>query len=184
MIAGAVFKLAKLPIVYLATKMGKDHLLRQPFVRQATTSSNSELEDLALVVGENAQRFNRGMMSQMQDNPSDTTNQCYIDTALTNVALNDLSDITAYLTADGYYKEDVFFQLLQVSQFAFVTQLDSCNYMQFLIALDGMFSNIPQATAAVVNLATQVGTGFENQDTSIYLSWKKIEAGMEDDNNW
>jgi len=52
------------------------------------------------------------MMSQMQDNPSDTTNQCYIDTALTNVALNDLSDITAYLTADGYYKEDVFFQLL------------------------------------------------------------------------
>ena len=56
--------------------------------------------------------------------------------------------------------------------------------MQFLIALDGMLSNIPQATAAAVNIATQVGTGFENQDTSIYIAWEKIEAGMNDDNNW
>ena len=74
--------------------------------------------------------------------------------------------------------------MLQVAQFQFVEELESCNYLQFLIALDGMLSNIPQATAAAVNLATQIGTGFENQDTSIYLAVDKFNQGVDDDNNW
>lgn len=45
----------------------------------------------------------------MQDNPSDTTTQCFANTALTNASVMDLADITAYLSADGYYQEDVFF---------------------------------------------------------------------------
>ena len=120
----------------------------------------------------------------MQSNPSDTSTQCYTDTALTNESLIDMSDTTAYLSADGYYQEDVFFNLLQVTQIQFVKQLESCNYMQFLISLDGMLSNIPQATAAAVNMATQLATGFENQDTSVYISVSKFSEGYNDSMNW
>lgn len=63
-------------------------------------------------------------------------------------------------------------------------ELDSCNYNEFLIALDGMLSNIPQAAAAGVNMFTQITTGFTNKDTSIYIAVNRIEAGMADDNNW
>lgn len=120
----------------------------------------------------------------MQSNPSDTSTQCYTDTMLTNESLIDMSDTTAYLSADGYYQEDVFFNLLQVTQIQFVKQLESCNYMQFLISLDGMLSNIPQATAAAVNMATQLATGFENQDTSVYISVSKFSEGYNDSMNW
>ena len=120
----------------------------------------------------------------MQSNPSDTSTQCYTDTMLTNESLIDMSDTTAYLSADGYYQEDVFFNLLQVTQIQFVKQLESCNYMQFLISLDGMLSNLPQATAAAVNMATQLATGFENQDTSVYISVSKFSEGYNDSMNW
>ena len=63
MIAGGIFKLVKIPVVFIATQMGKDHLLRQPFVRQTSTSSTSQIEELALVVGQNLSYFNKGMMS-------------------------------------------------------------------------------------------------------------------------
>ena len=69
-------------------------------------------------------------------------------------------------------------------QIKFIAQLESCEYIQFLIALDGMLSNIPQAAAATVNLATQLGTGFENSDTSIYIAVNKVQEGIDDDNNW
>ena len=47
-----------------------------------------------------------------------------------------------------------------------------------------MLSNTPQATAAAVNMVTQIGTGFEKGDTSIYIAVDKAKEGIEDDNNW
>lgn len=69
-------------------------------------------------------------------------------------------------------------------QIKFIAQLESCEYIQFLIAADGMLSNVPQAAAAGVNMVTQLGTGFQNSDTSVYISINKIEEGIEDGNNW
>ena len=62
-------------------------------------------------------------------------------------------------------------------QIKFITQLESCEYIGFLIALDGMLSRIPQFAAATVNLAVQLGTGFENSDTSVFISINKIMDG-------
>ena len=90
----------------------------------------------------------------MQDVPSSTTTQCYTDTQSTNVEIMNLSDITAYIDAGGNYDQAAFLNLAKVMQIKFIAQLESCDYIQFLIALDGMFSNIPQATAAAVNLGT------------------------------
>ena len=78
----------------------------------------------------------------------------------------------------------MFLELFQIMLIKLTQELDSCNYNEFLIALDGMLSNIPQAAAAGVNMATQIVSGFTNKDTSIYIAVNRIEAGMADDNNW
>ena len=114
------------------------------------------------------------MMSQMQSNPDSTTTQCYLDTVSTNLGIIDMADISAYIDDGGNYDEAAFLNLAKVMQIKFIAQLESCDYIQFMIALDGMLSNIPQAAAASVNLATQLATGFENSDTSIYISVNKI----------
>ena len=124
------------------------------------------------------------MMSQMMSNPDSITAQCYLDTVDTNTEIINMSDISQYISDGGEYDEAAFLNLAKVMQIKWIAQLESCDYIQFLIALDGMFSNIPQAAAASVNLVTQLATGFENSDTSIYLSVNMIEDGMADDNNW
>lgn len=162
----AMLTLGKLHVAHIAAKFGHRSMLDHPQLKQDT----SELEEFSKIVGENLSRFNEGMMSQMQDVPSSTTTQCYTDTASTNVEIMNLSDITAYIDAGGNYDQAAFLNLAKVMQIKFIAQLESCDYIQFLIALDGMFSNIPQATAAAVNLGTQLGTGYANYDTSIYIA--------------
>lgn len=95
-----------------------------------------------------------------------------------------MSDISQYLATSGDFDNAVFFQLFNVFKIKWVTQMESCDFIQFLIAGDGMLSNIPQATAAIVNTATQLGTGYENRDTSIYIAVNKAEAAYNDNNNW
>jgi len=56
--------------------------------------------------------------------------------------------------------------------------------MNYLISADALLNNVPQAVAAATNLATQLGTGYTNQDTSIYIAVKKAETGLEDNWNW
>ena len=176
----AIFAFGKLNIATIGAKFGYRGLLDHPRTRQST----SELEEYSLIVGQNASFFNTGMMSQMQSNPDSITTQCYTDTVNTNIELINMSDISAYITDGGEYDQAAFLNLFKVMQIKFIAQLESCDYIQFLIALDGMLSNIPQATAAAVNLVTQIGTGFENSDTSIYIAVNKIQEGIDDDNNW
>ena len=47
-------------------------------VKQA--QSDSALEEFAEIVGQNVAFVNAGMMTQMQDDPTATTTQCYTDT--------------------------------------------------------------------------------------------------------
>ena len=180
MALNALLTIGKLQVANIAAKFGHRQMLEHPKLRQ----SQSELEAYSLIVGQNASFFNSGMMSQMQSNPDSITTQCYIDTVNTNVELINMSDISAYITDGGEYDQAAFLNLAKVMQIKFIAQLESCDYIQFLIALDGMLSNIPQATAAAVNLVTQIGTGFENSDTSIYIAVNKIQEGIDDDNNW
>ena len=180
MALNALLTFGKLNIATIAAKFGYRGMLDHPKLKQ----SQSELEQYSLIVGQNASYFNTGMMSQMQSNPDSTTTQCYTDTVNTNIEIINMSDISAYITDGGEYDQAAFLNLAKVMQIKFIAQLESCDYIQFLIALDGMLSNIPQASAAFVNLATQIGTGYENQDTSIYIAVNKIQEGIDDNNNW
>lgn len=94
-----------------------------------------------------------------------------------------MSDFSAYAGVDGYDSQ-VFMNTLQVMLISLVAEFDSCSFNEFLISLDGMLSNIPAGVAAGINFATQIADGWTNQDTSIYLAYNMILAGMEDDNNW
>jgi len=81
-------------------------------VLQQSTTDNSELEALAKEWGVNGAAFNKGMMSQMQQNPDDTTSDCYVDTAASNVELIVLSDFTAYTL--GGFDAATFFELFKI----------------------------------------------------------------------
>ena len=113
----------------------------------------------------------------MQEDPSSKTAQCYTDTVNTNTEILNMADISAYLNDNGEFDQAPFLNLAKVMQIKFITQLESCEYIGFLIALDGMLSRIPQFAAATVNLAVQLGTGFENSDTSVFISINKIMDG-------
>ena len=180
MALNAILTFGKLQVATIGSKFGYRGMIEHPKLRQSV----SELETYSLIVGQNAAFFNTGMMSQMQSNPDSTTTQCYADTVDTNEEIINMSDISAYITDGGEYDQAAFLNLAKIMQIKWIAQLESCDYLQFLIALDGMFSNVPQAAAAGVNLVTQIGTGFENSDTSIYIAVNKIEEGIADDNNW
>lgn len=144
----------------------------------------STLEQYANDAGTYASAFNKGMMSQMQQNPDDTTADCYEKTLLTNAEIMIMVDFSAYYSET--FDIAGFTELFKVMQIALVQELESCNYMQFLISLDGFLSNIPAAVAGASNLATQLGLGFGNgnKDTSAFLAYDKFVEGRSADNDF
>ena len=52
---------------------------------------------MALSIGNNLAYLNEGIMSQMQANPKDEENFCFISTAETNKELLKLAEISEYL---------------------------------------------------------------------------------------
>lgn len=156
MALNALTAIGKLTVANVAHRFGYKKLIGSPSVKQ----TNSELETFAADFGYNLALFNKGMMSQMQDDPTNTQAQCYIDTAATNVEIIAMSDVSQYVSEDGYYDDAVFLNLFKIMNIKYIQQLESCEYLAFLISLDGMLSNVSQAAAAGVNLATQLGTGF------------------------
>jgi len=144
----------------------------------------SDLEKYAEELGTYASQFNKGIMSQMQQNPDDTDAECYNKTSLTNAEIMIMVDFSAYYSETFDFAG--FTELFKVMQIALVQQLESCNYMAFLISLDGFLSNIPAAVAGATNLSTQLGLGFGNgnKDTSVFLAYDKFLEGYNDDNNF
>ena len=64
-------------------------------------------------------------------------------------------------------------------------ELDACHYNEFLMALDDMLTKTSRASAAGMNLLTQLMMGYANQDTSIYLAVAKFQEGREGgDTDW
>lgn len=51
-----------------------------------------------------------------------------------------------------------------------MAQFEACKYNTFLVQLDMFMSNIPQFVGSMGNLATQVGTGFSDSNTPVFIS--------------
>lgn len=142
---------------------------------QAVMATASPLEDIAMNLGHNLAYLNLGMMSYMQANPDDKKNFCYQSTEATNADLLLLFDIGDYMV--GGFNSNNFANQLKIMNIKFMQQMEDCNYTQFLIALDGMLNNIPNAVASLMNTATQIGTGWSSQDQSIYIAVDMFKKG-------
>ena len=89
-------------------------------------------------------KLNKGMMGQMQANPTDTLNDCYTTTTAYNVLLLkafDFTDATVY--TGGEFDFGILLAQGQVSAIKFAEQLDDCGYNKFLIAFDSFANNLP-----------------------------------------
>ena len=89
-------------------------------------------------------KLNKGMMGQMQANPTDTLNDCYKTTTSYNVLLLkafDFTDASVYTT--GEFDFGTLLSQGQVSAIKFAEQLDDCGYNKFLIAFDSFANNLP-----------------------------------------
>lgn len=56
-------------------------------------------------------------------------------------------------------------------------QYASCDFVPLLQRLDGMLSNVPNSAAAGMNVATQIGTGWGEKNTSIYIGYDDFVTG-------
>merc|ERR1712038_158826 len=148
--------------------------MEHPRLRQSADDV-SAMSELALTWGTNLANLNKGMMSQMQADPSDTDNDCYTNTVATNAELLILADFESYVL--GGFDAGTFADQLKVMQIKFMQQVEACNFTQYLIASDAMLNNIPNFAAASMNFATQVGTGFEEADTSSFIAYQAILDG-------
>ena len=166
---------AKIYGVYEAQRFGHD--IEQHHLLQATTLSG--FDQFGVDFGSFAQKVNKGFMQEMQAEPSDTTHECYKTTAATNSLLAIAFDFPNFST--GGFDIAEFSEKIQVSLIKGNQELEDCGYNKFLIAFDTFSNNIPQAAAAGANLVTQVATGWNKSDTSIYLAWDKLKAGQKND---
>ena len=115
----------------------------------------------------------------MQAEPSDTNNDCYKATAETNSLLVKAFDFDSFTT--GSFDVAEFVEKSQIAFIKGVEELDNCGYNKYLIAFDTFTNNIPQAAAAGANLVTQVATGWNDSDTSIFLSYNKLKDAVNND---
>ena len=167
---------AKIYGVYEAQRFGHD--IEQHHL-QATSASLSGFDQFGVDFGSFTQKVNKGFMQEMQAEPSDTTHECYKTTAATNSLLAIAFDFPNFST--GSFDIAEFSEKIQVSLIKGNQELEDCGYNKFLIAFDTFSNNIPQAAAAGANLVTQIATGWNKSDTSIYLAWDKLKAGQKND---
>jgi hypothetical protein len=83
---------------------GREEAIKHGFnmdIHRLQQSEQSELEAFALAGGYNISNFNKGLMSQMMADPSDTTNDCYSTTEDCNAEIMVLADFAEY-TLGGF----------------------------------------------------------------------------------
>jgi len=163
--------------VYEAQRFGHDI---EHYHLQQTSASLSGFDQFGADFGSFVQKVNKGFMQEMQAEPSDTTHECYKRTAETNSLIAKAFDFPNFSRERFDVAE--FSEKLQVSLIKGNQELEDCGYNKFLIAFDTFSNNIPQAAAAGANLVTQIATGWNKSDTSIYLAWDKLKKGQQ--NNW
>ena len=98
----------------------------------------------------------------------------------------DLANFSAYTV--GEFDAGIFVSKFKEMNFFLIQELEACSYNEFLISLDAMVSNLPQAVAAGLNLITQASTGFADSgvdssgSTSLYKAYDIFaQAGNHND---
>ena len=117
-----------------------------------TSSTLTGINKLAADFSSFGTKINKGMMAEMQADPSDTDNDCYTVTAETNLLILDMFDFASYTT--GSFDFGIFLSKTQTMNFDWMEQLANCGYNKYLIAFDEMTNNLPMLFASASNLVT------------------------------
>ena len=117
-----------------------------------TSTSLTGIDKLASDFSSFGTKINKGMMAEMQSDPSDTTNDCYTTTAATNLLILEMFDFTSFTT--GSFDFGIFLEKTQTMNFEWMEQLSNCGYNKYLIAFDEMTNNIPMLFSSSANLVT------------------------------
>lgn len=146
------------------------------------TSDFSSLESTFYNWSVNFADWNLGAMQQMQTNPNDQTTLCYLSTVATNDSVAVTTNFRNYVV--GGFDASELLEHLLVVQLKLMSQFDDCGVSEMLIMADSMFSNLPEASGAGVNIVAQLGLGASAQDTAVYLAGAKFVDGYNDNYNW
>jgi hypothetical protein len=111
-------------------------------------------------------------MSAMQTDMDSTTTDCYIATTATNDAIATAFDLTNY--ANSAFNPPDFTSYGQVIAIQMMDEFTRCGFNNYLIALDQGVSKYPQLIGTGSNLITQLITGSEDEDTTVYLTLHKL----------
>ena len=133
-----------------------------------------DLESIATNIG----NFNTGMMKAMQQDMTDETTDCIVQAEVVNDELANLFADAMYTTGSVNFGE--LMENGQVMLIQLMDQFDKCNFNNYLVQLDLALSQLPQLVGSISNLATQVGTGWEAEDTTVFLALNEFKNVWED----
>jgi len=137
--SNAAILFAKLYSVQLASQMGFD--MNGINLQTASVTTNTGLNKIALDAASFLSKLNKGMMKEMQQDPSDELNDCFRTVAETNALLLKTLDFASYST--GGFNIGSFGEKTQLMNLKFTSEIEKCGYSKYLMAFDTMTNNIP-----------------------------------------
>lgn len=118
--------------------------------------------------GANLKSLNKGVMKAMQSDMDSTDTDCYVATDATGLAIDDAFDLLNY--AGESFNPSDFSNHGQIMAIQLMDEFTRCGFNNYLIELDAVASKLPQLTGSVSNLATQIITGYSDEDTAVFLT--------------
>ena len=122
--------------------------------------------------------FVQGTCAAMQEDPTDTTTDCYTYCSATDAAIVDMFTVSGYQS--GTFNMGDFYNKLNIFLIKMQLHFDKCNYNNFLMVVDKRLSDYSFMAGMGANLGTQLA----QYDTSaVYVAWNKISTNV-GANNW
>ncbi len=100
--------------------------------------------------------LNVGAALGFQDDPTDTSTDCYVAATATAVYIQNMFDETQYST--GAINPSEFLSLAQTAEIAVLTEFNDCHLMEFLYAINNRLTDAAFTSGLVSNIATQIST--------------------------
>ena len=113
--------------------------------------------------------INTGGMLALSANPSDEDTECQDSVNAVNFKLVSLATGSSYTTGELNTAE--LLEKFQTMSFDFMDELDKCGGNEFNIVMDDFSNNWMVAVGGGLSLATQIGTGWANRDSSAWIAY-------------
>jgi len=115
-------------------------------------SQSMTIYDIGTYLGD----LNVGAALGFQDDPTDTSTDCYVAATDTAVYIQNMFDETQY--SSGAINPSEFLSLAQTAEIAVLTEFNDCHLMEFLYAINNRLTDAAFTSGLVSNIGTQIST--------------------------